>query len=344
MKRLIFFFILMSTQSFAGEESLDLEETSQAIEKPVSYVPAAPKIMGPKIMGRMDLSFENLPFENLAKTFKNSGFKNNHFLIFLKVKATEKVSFFGEILSKTFFEINYSPKNQVNIHLGKIQIPFGETSRYHHFYGGVQGFGAVGVFFPNIWAEPGANLEWQFSSFDLDTYLVNGISAPTTNDDPSFTGTADSGTMAFGIRMTGHLFSKIKLIGSGYYDHWQVGKPLYMLGGDLIFDYGALIKNLKISTGFANGFVRQGVLGNYRRYGDFIEISTNALSFVEPRFRYGTFINNSLISSQKDTHSFDLGFNFKIDQLNLLAEYQWNFESVDEKKNDLLRVMLALDF
>ncbi len=338
----LFVFLLLS-EGWA-EESLDLD-SPEIVPKHVNT--QAEKIPF-KLIGRLDLSYEISPYQNPSLIRQNDTFKNNHFLVFLKLNASEKVSFLGEIISKSFLEIIYKPTEKIIAYLGKVLIPFGDTSRYHHLYGGVQGFAAKGVMFPNIWAENGAILTFEINQWNLDTYLVNGFGEPKADKDVELNLPADPNTQALGLRLSGFPFEKIKLILSGYYTQWQIGKPLVLLGGDLWTDYHLVnlpvLKNLKLGLGFADAKIFQGLLGNFRKYGDYIELATNALGFVEPRIRYGTYINNSQQKSQQDSHSFDLSFVFPIDVMKFILEYQWNLEALDEKPNDLFRLMFALDF
>jgi hypothetical protein len=330
-----------STNVQGAEEALDLSKETE-VKAPAAK--PVPPFGGLRLMGRVDLTGEYRP--NAAST--NDGLKNYHFLLFLKVPASEKVSFMGEFVNRAFYEVTYKASPLVKFHFGKIVVPFGDTTYYHHFYGGVQGYGAQGVMFPNVWAESGANAEWNMGSLIIDTYAVNGIEGSSTTNEPDFQADPTGQRQAGGLRATYTGIAKIKAIVSGYYTDWAPSKSLLLAGGDLVTDYGlidaAVLRNLRLSAGRAVGFVQGSSSGNFQRAGDYLQLATNAMGFAEARARYGTYVHNSNNKTSSDTHSMNVGLTIPVDVMKLLVEYQWNFEAVSEINNDLARVMLSLDF
>jgi hypothetical protein len=340
---LIFLFVIFSALNLsAEEESLDLS-------KEVAASPVVQKIETAlaqlKIMGRVDLTYEYYP--NVPNT--SDGFKNYHYFLFLKTAVSPKVTFMGEVLQQEFYDITYKPAELVSFHFGKILVPFGDASNYHHFYGGLQGYGPKGVMFPNIWAEYGVDAVWKLGNTALDTYTVSGITSSAVNAEPTFNAPSNNLHQAAGVRESVPLFGGgLKLIASGYYTDWLPSHSLYLVGGDLATDYRLIdaiaLRNMKLSLGRAIGFVKNGVAGDYQKAGDYVQLATNALPFAETRLRYGTYIDNSAVQTQADTHSINVAMIFPIDVLKLMAEYQWNFEAVNELPNDVARLMLSLDF
>jgi hypothetical protein len=80
----------------------------------------------------------------------------------------------GELIEQSFYEVGYQVSEPLKIRFGKIIVPFGDTRRFHHFYGGIQGYGGQGVMLPNVWAENGLDLEWDLGHWLVDTYWVSG--------------------------------------------------------------------------------------------------------------------------------------------------------------------------
>jgi hypothetical protein len=340
----------LAPRARAAEVALDLDsDSSAAAAAPApSAHPHASGADRVRLMGRVDLSYEVSPAGNLSEVPRKDVLKDNHFLVFLKAKASPDVSFLGEIVSQTFYSIDYQATPRVALHFGKIPVPFGDNSRYHHFYGGVQGIGAKGILFPLIWAEFGADAEWDLGAVRLDTYVVNGISSPTAADDPVLNAASDPATQAVGLRARADLVPRLHGIASFYYDQWQPGRPLLLGGLDATADYrlidAPVLRDLRFSAAVAYASVQHGKLGSYSKYADFVEVATQALGRVEPRVRYGTYIDNSRARGSADSQGLSAGVNVPVSALNLLAEYQWNFEGADERPNDLFRLMLSCDF
>jgi hypothetical protein len=330
--------LLLACRAWSAEESLDLEKEAVTAQKVVTQLSQI------KIMGRVDLTAEYYPLADKS----GNDFKNYHFFLFLKVPASPKVSLMGEVLTQAFYDMTYRPWDLVHFHFGKIIVPFGDTTYYHHFYGGLQGYGTHGVMFPNIWAEHGMNVQWNFEPLTVETYVVNGISSPTVAENPDFNASSNKQNIAGGFRATTHFWQKVKLIASLYDEEWLPGKPLYIVGGDAVSEYGLMdvpvLRNLRLAAGRAVGYVKSGVQGDYQKAGDYLQLATNAMSFAEFRLRYGTYIDNSAIKTAADTHSINAGLSIPIDVMKLLAEYQWNFEAINEVPNDVARLMLSLDF
>lgn len=341
--------LLTPAGSLAAEESLDLDQ----VASPPIQVSGA---QGQKftLMGRVDLSSE---FTNPNPSTDPQGeghnrLTNNHFLVFLKVKASVKTSLMAEIVDRSFFSVDIEASSLAKIQFGKILVPFGDTRRFHHFYGGVQGFQGQGIMFPNIWAEPGVNVNWHAPWGEIDTYIVKSIAASSVTSDPILSGSSGSAsTMAEGFRWTFPAGSKVTGILSGYYGEYYYGRNLLIGGADLFTDYGALdlrlFKYTRWSLGLAKANIRNSPspLGaDYDTRGDYLEVATNALPAGEGRLRYGTYIDDTRVETKKNRHSWSLGYSFQADVVRILVEKQWNFEAVEEYNNDLVRVMASLDF
>lgn len=328
----------------AAEEAVDLSQLETPAPPPPKESPHLFSKM--KLMGRVDLTNEFLPYDP-DHPRENNEFKNYHYFVFLKIKASERVSFIGEIISKAYFAVTYDFGKSSKINFGKILIPFGDNRRFHNLYGGIQNYGVVGVMLPNIWAEHGVNLETKLEQFHLDTYWVSGISGTSTTD-PELNQPSSNGVQALGSRVTYSGFDHISLIGSAYFNEWMPGKKLLLYGLTATTEYGWLnakgLRTLRFGLGFATADIQETSFGQMKKTGDYLEIVTNAVPSAELRLRYGTFIHNNRQQSQKDVHNLNFAVLSSLDVMRWLLEYQWNFEAINEVKNDVLRAMVSLDF
>lgn len=338
--------ILLTALSFAqaAEESLDLD----AVATPPPATHSAKSLSEFKIMGRMDLTYEyGNPTPNSTPDGKSRNtLQNNHMFIFLKIKASPKTTIMAEVAGQKFFYAEYSGK-LANIQLGKILVPFGDNRRYHLFYGGLQGLGVNGVMFPNVWAEPGLNVAWQVPLGTLDTYVVDSIPASSATADPDFQGTSDPSRQAGGLRYTATLISGLNFVASGYSGEYWPGRSLGITGLDLYSDYGLIpfLKSFRFSMGRAEANILSApVSGKYNKEGDYVELATNLIGPGEARIRYGTYIDNSKVETNKDLHNWNAGYSFQLDAFNVLVEHQWNMEAVNEIDNDLTRIMVSVNF
>jgi len=343
-KLLLIFISLFSSPLLGAEESLDLENESSKTLSPQSEV----KNVSPKftILGRVDLTMESTPAKETSDSGKSS-LENKHFLLFLKTKASERTRFMGEFVRQSFFQVEYLATKDLTVSFGKIIVPFGDTRYFHHFYGGLQGYGASGTMFPNIWAESGANLSWIYGASTVDTYFVNSIgSLKNDNSEPDFQ-VSTTGKQALGFRLTTPSSNKFTTVFSGYETRYAGTKLIHLLGGDIYTDYGALgfsfLRHLRLSAGVANAWISSDTKG-YEKRGDYFQLASNFLTPAELRLRYGTYIDDSRSQTVKDVHNFNLGLTYPVDVIKILAEYQWNYEAVNEVDNDLARVMVSLDF
>jgi hypothetical protein len=338
--------LVISGRALSAEEALDLESE-------ISPPPRAGVFQSQKfsLMGRVDLTSEFTnpsPATSPQGEGKNS-LKNNHFFVFLKVKASEKTTFLGEIAQQSFFSVDYEPTAKLKIQLGKILVPFGDTRRFHHYYGGIQGYGMKGVMFPNLWAEPGFNINWHLPIGELDTYVVQSVSALDATKDPDLSSGGSTATQAEGVRWALPMGKKITGIMSAYFGEYYYGRNLLMGGLDIYSDYGALdlsfFKHTRWALGLATAGIRNSPTGSdFEKRGDYLEFATPVMSPGELRIRYGTYVNDTRVVTNKNIHNWNLGYAFSVDVIRFLIEKQWNFEAVEEYNNDVLRVMASVDF
>ncbi len=334
-------FLFLSSVALAEEEEFQLDEVQ---ENKSSHHPMIDSSQF-RLMGRLDLTSEIYPFTE-KNADQNHEFETFHYFIFLKMKASKKTSFFGEIISQRFYYVVYSPSATTSITFGKILVPFGNNEHFHHFYGGVRTLGGKGVLFPDVWAENGLNVGWSFTNNKIDVYTVNGATAvDSTTQKLDLNESSTKESQAVGFRLTNTSISKFEILGSYYFTEWQMGQSLNIVGGDLKSDYGFLgMHQLRFGMGSAFAFVDGHPDGSYRKSGDYIYIATNLLNPVELKLRYGTYIDDNEVETEKDTQGLVVSLSTAIDVIRVSAQYEFNYEAINEVENDLFRIMAALDF
>ncbi len=331
--------VLCSLSTFAQEQEFDLD--SEAATPPAHKTLSAAKF---SLMGRVDLTSETTDPQEPSDNSTHE-LNNKHFFLFLKVKASEKTSFMGEFASQEFFQVDYTLENLATIQFGKLIVPFGDTRRFHHYYGGVNN-----KMFPLIWASTGANVAWKFSKLEVDTYWVNTFNAATVNTTPTLPSSTNE-RQAGGLRLTAPLMTNVTGIFSVYAGEYWPGRTALLSGLDIYSEYKpfglSALKNLRFAFGLANATFAEAPGGQFDIRGDFIEFITNLIGSGETHLRYGTYTDNNnllTIDSENDTHAFALGYRMNIDVIRLLVEHEWNFEAVNETDNDVFRIMASLDF
>lgn len=340
--------LILGFQAFAAEEDLNLDKLTEQASPVV--IPKTPENKY-SIMGRLDLTAEVNPINGKAVDEKMD-LKNLHGLrLFLKLKASPKTSFFGEVANQDFFYVDYKLSELHTLSFGKIIVPFGDTRYFHHFYGGIQGKGATGIMFPNVWAETGMNVQSQAGpNVLLDTYLVNGFKASSATSVPDLTQAASnnpSGThrQAVGARLQWQGIPRATVLVSGYFDNYWENRHLLLLGADAYTDYGFFALPVRFGVGMADAAAEKiPNQGTLHRRGDYLLLAGNGFGPGEWRFRYGTYNHITTAQSDNDSHSVDLAYIWNVDVIRLMVQRQWNFESQNEQKDDLWRLMASLDF
>ncbi|MEY4617721.1 MAG: hypothetical protein RJB66_2681 [Pseudomonadota bacterium] len=345
---LIFFLVFVGIEAVAVEEDLNLDKITE-LSAPV-VIPKTPESKY-SLMGRMDLTLESNPV-TAAANGNRSDLKNWHGLrLFLKLKASAKTHFFGEVANQDFYYVDYKTTDHTTVSFGKIIVPFGDTRYFHHFYGGIQGKGATGIMFPNVWAESGVSVQTQAGrDLVLDTYVVNGFKASSATTFPDLNQAASdnpSGTkrQALGARLQWQGQERLTVLASGYLDVYWDNRRLSLLGLDAFSDYGFFSWPIRFGLGVADATAEKiPQQGTLHRRGDYILLAGNDFGPGEWRLRYGTYNHITKTQSDDDSHSFDMAYIWNIDVIRMMIQRQWNFESQNEKDDDLWRLMTSIDF
>ncbi len=330
-----------------AEEELSLDKITDQVAPVVIQKTPEPKFT---FMGRLDLTAEVNSLQKKSADNK-SEFKNLHGLrLFLKLKASPKTSFFGEMANQNFYYVDYTGFEKHTISFGKILVPFGDTRYFHHFYGGIQGKGTEGLLLPNVWAEPGVNVQCNaFENAIIEAYVVNGIKGSPDTDFPDLkktaTQTAANQRQALGARLQWVGLDHMTFIGSAYFDYYLENRRLTLLGGDFYTDYGLWKLPVRVGMGIADASAEKVQdKGTLQRRGDYLLVAGNGFGPGEWRVRYGTYNHITKEASEYDTHSFDLAYSWNVDVIRVMVERQWNFEPQNEQEDDVLRFMASLDF
>ncbi|WP_373048801.1 hypothetical protein [Vulgatibacter sp.] len=346
-----------------GDESggaMEMELDLDALEEPP--IPANPHGGGGggitafdgkvRIMGRFDATYELTNPAEDDHEIRNGDFKSYHHHIFIKASPSQKVGLFAEVVDGLFFEASWKPFERMEFKAGKILVPFGDPG-FHRYYAAVQGDPTTGILLPNVWAEYGATLGWELGyigpvSVHSDTYTVKGSFDKDPTKTLQLNRPATGNRFAVGERLT-FGWNRITLSGSLYYDEWNLGYDLFLYGVDLKIDYGLIavpfLKDLRFKGGIARAEVENGETGDYYKYADYFELAYGGFAeWVTPRLRYGSYIDDSRLITNKDLHNWSAALVIPADVLTFTAEYLWQMEEVDEVDNDLFRLMVALDF
>jgi hypothetical protein len=311
------------------------------------------------ISGRFDL---NLEMENLGgDRHKADRFRTYHNFVFLKVDASENLVLEAEIVDRVYYEMKYRVGERLEFKAGRLWVPFGLTP-FHHYYGGVQGDPFSGKLVPNVWAEQGAGLAYTLFEDRLgatltgDTYAIRGFDG-SGGRVLQLNGGGSEGVIAVGQRLVLHIFERhLTLAASSLYNAWgpaDSNNSLTLWGGDLMADYNLLrlplIKDLRVSAAFARAEIRDKAVisggGWYYKYGDYLQVDYGHWRpGLVLRGRFGTYIDFDEVETAKDTHSLNIAVIRRMGPLSCMAEYFWNFEAVDETKDDFLRLHMVLEF
>jgi len=336
--------------SNAGEQDLNLEDLpEQTPTKPTLSV--GDSHAGAAVMGRFDVVYE-LRNPGLPYPTSQNVLTSYHNFVFVKAHAGN-VSFLGEATRLLFYEGTVKLQPWLSVTAGKIQVPFGAPG-FHRYYGGVQGDPLTGIFLPVIWAEYGAAVEAQAYhqgelGVDATVYAVRGFGAGTDRLPATNSPASGNDRLALGGRIA---LSHGKFHGwiSGYLrDRWGGEGILSLYGFDFASDWGAIplpvLKDFRVLAGLARTDFTLLTGSALYRYGDYLQVEWRSPVSAVIRGRYGTYIHDSRVASQRDLHNWNLSVLMPLPYgLSALAEYQWNMEEVNEVDNDVFRLQLAIDF
>lgn len=304
-----------------------------------------------KIMGRFDINFEVVNPTKRGHT--KYDFQNYHHFLMIAVEPVKGLSFFGEIIDQKFYHIKWQFHPKISITGGKIIVPFG-TDEYHHWYGGVEGDPAKGLLLPAVWAEYGANMHFDILkgrfALSLDLYAVQGIGGSGFDKTLALNTGSSADNVALGTRLTFRFLRYGALYASFYWSQYYKYKDIYMYAIDVDLGYNLVpvpfLRDVRVKFGGARVDIQNPVLGHYYKWADYIQVDFGSFrKYITLRVRYGTYIDNNKVLSEKNQHNFSVSVIIPVMRY-LRFMVQWNlaFEEVNEINNDYIRVQAVLEF
>lgn len=338
--------------------SMDTKPTagpSVAAPEPAKHVlSVGNQDLGGHIGGRFDINYEWLNPGASYPAGQSRVVSYHHFVI---VEAhAGPVSFDGEITQLLWYEGRVQVGKGWSIVAGKILVPFGAPG-WHRYYGGLQGDPLVGIFLPVVWAELGAEVDWEGFhsgdfSFSAQAYVVRGFGeAPDLTPATQNASSVDDRFAPGGRINLG--FGKMALYLSGYGTKWPpAGNWLYILGADFWTEWGLVdvpfVRDLRLRVGVAYANWDRGPTappGRLWRYGSYAELDWRSPWLFYLRGRYGIYVHDARQTQARDLKDWNVAVVLRLPYgLYTFAEYQWNREGQDERQNDLMRIGVALDF
>lgn len=246
-KKILLLLILalsFSINSFAEEEAVDLDTLPSETAKPVAETghPDLSTFDGLKIHlyidfileMRMDQIYRGLSGSTEVISSKNSlSFGQNHLGLIGMMEYKEMMKLSLDF-ALDFYELQYNFSPYMNIRVGKIFIPFGQSD-YHHIYGGL--VDETASFLRKFWCDYGVAFHSKIiSSLQGDIFVGNGFPVygntvffsqpPTPRDNNMMKSVA--------LRLKWRPIQQVFLIANGYYDAYSDQNDLR----DFIFMYG----------------------------------------------------------------------------------------------------------
>jgi hypothetical protein len=328
---------------------------------------------GVRLGGMFDVAYERAGRSGELGSGYNA-FRSYHHLLFLSRQGDDvPVGFNAELLGLYFYELTarLSDKGwpvRVSAHAGKILVPFGPDPLFHKSYGGLSGVDQKTL--PVIWSAIGGGLRfasaWGKLSASDEIYCVQGFDLPArdqTLDMQRDLFAYDGARVAVGNRLA---FSTgpFTLWYSVYWNPMRFGRQLVMQAVDLTVwrpelpilnrlaaGVGALRAHVSADESFGKPDAVAGA-GAYFHFADYIWLRAYLGDWIYFQARSGlaTFDNRAGLfydasradASDGSHHNVALVVEHAGAQASLA--YFWNFEKVDERPDDLLRLTVSYAF
>jgi hypothetical protein len=343
-------------------------------DEPAAHGPPGYRLPGGiHIGGMFDVAYERTDRSGDLGSGKNA-FRSYHRLLFLSRQGDDvPIGFNAEVLSQYFYELNArlsQPGARVRVlaHAGKLLVPFGPDPLFHKSYGGLTG--ADQRTLPVVWSAIGAGVRFSYASSGLsatdEVYAVQGfdLSAPSQNLNMQRDLVAyDGARIAVGNRLA-LASGPLTLWYSFYWNQMRFGRLLIMQAVDLALWRPALpvLNRLALGVGFVRAHIsatgRYGLPGAssdesaYYHFADYLWVRAYLADglYLQARSGLATFNNRKSLTydearadpSDGSHHSAALVYEYGPAQV--MLAYTWNFEKVDERADDFLRLMVTYAF
>lgn len=323
--------------------------------------------------GMFDVAYERDSRSAELGSGKNA-FRSYHRLLFLSRQGDDvPVGFNAELLNQYFYELSTrlsAPGSPLRVlaHAGKILVPFGPDPLFHKSYGGLTG--ADQRTLPVVWSSIGAGVRASFMTRGFaatdEVYAVQGFdlaSADQTLNMQRDLASYDGARIAFGNRLalsTGPVSAWY----SFYWNQMRFGRLLVMQAVDVSLWRPALplLNRLAVGAGFVRAHVsatadygKPGAAPDasaYFHFADYVWVRLYLVDglYLQGRSGLATFDNrrgltydaNRADPTDGSHHTASLVYDYASAQV--MLAYYWNFEKVDERPDDLLRLMVTYAF
>ena len=328
---------------------------------------------GIRLGGMFDAAYERAGRSGKLGSGFNAFRSYHHFLFLSRQGDDVPVGFNAELLGLYFYELTtrLSDKGwpvRVSAHAGKILVPFGPDPLFHKNYGGLSGVDQKTL--PVIWSAIGGGLRfasaWGRLSISDEIYCVQGFDLPArdrTLDMQRDLVANDSARVAVGNRLA---------LSSGPFTLWyslyanpmRFGRQLVMQAVDLTVwrPEMPILRRLALGVGAVRAHVSADEslgkpdavagAGAYFHFADYLWLRAYLGDWIYFQVRSGlaTFDNraglfydaNRADVSDGSHHNVALVVEHAGAQASLA--YFWNFEKVDERPDDLLRLTVSYAF
>lgn len=303
-----------------------------------------------------------------------SAFRSYHRLLFLSRQGNDvPIGFNAELLNQYFYELNArlsAPRSRLRIvaHAGKILVPFGPDPLFHKSYGGLTG--ADQRTLPVVWSSIGAGIRFSYAMRGLaatdEIYAVQGFdlaSAEQTLNMQRDLAAYDGARIGFGNRLALSA-GPFSLWYSFYWNQMRFGRLLIMQAVDVSLWRPALpfLNRLAVGAGFVRAHVSAtadyGKPGSspdasaYFHFGDYLWVRLYLADgiYLQGRSGLATFDNRRGLtydgnrSAPTDGSHHSAGVVCEFASAQAMLTYHWNFEKIDERPDDLLRLMVTYAF
>jgi hypothetical protein len=343
-------------------------------DEPAKSGPAGYRLPGGIHLGGMfDVAYERTDRSADLTSGKNA-FRSYHHLLFLSRQGDDiPIGFDAEVLSQYFYELSArlsqtGSRLRVLLHTGKILVPFGPDPLFHKSYGGLSGVDQRAL--PVVWSAIGAGIRFSYASGGVsaadEVYAVQGfdLEAPdqTLNMQRDLTAYAGA-RIAFGNRLA-LASGPLTLWYSFYWNQMRFGRLLIMQAVDLALWRPALPVLDRVAMGA--GFVRAHISATgryetpgassdesgYYHFADYLWLRAYLLDglYVQARSGLATFNNRRGLTYDEaradpsDGSHHNLALVYEYASAQVMLAYYWNFEKVDERPDDFLRLMVTYAF
>jgi hypothetical protein len=328
---------------------------------------------GIRVGGLFDAAYEREGRSAGLASGRNA-FRSYHRFLFLTRQGNDvPVGFNAEVLGLHFYELTMrltrpSARWRVTAHAGKILVPFGPDPLFHKSYGGLSG--ADQPLLPVVWSSMGAGMRisraWGGLSIADEAYVVQGFDLPARDEILNLQRdlVAYSGArVAVGNRLAVS-YGPISLYYSFFWNPMRFGRQLIMQAVDLTVwrPQRPVLRHFALGMGAVRAFVSPDESagspdaipgsGYYFHFADYVWVRAYGADWIYLQARSGlatfgnhrgTFYDGSRATASDGSHH----------NLALVAEhagamvslaYFWNFEKIDERADDRLRLTVSYAF